>query len=135
MSQIQRDLDRSLSAFEKGLNIAGYIPFVSSISGPCRIVYGKVLVIGSIAASVLSAFDKLQHAHDTAGRQQALKGAVEIFMTYSLHGISNIFRGIIESTPFLSLITCLPYDLLAQRFAYPYEPARPNHPISFRLNF
>jgi hypothetical protein len=136
MTPIQRDLDSTLSAFERGLNVAGYVPFVSSISGPCRVVYGKVLIIGSIVAAALLALNGLSRARNAAERQQVLKDAVEIFATYAIHGVANIFRGAIESILLLSLITCLPYDLSGQRFTYPYEPAMPRQPISFpRLNF
>ena len=121
LNHIQESLDKTLYTFEQGLNIAGYIPLVSTFSGSLRISYGKVEVIGSVVAAVLTAFVALCNYHDAEARQRGLGKALEILTTYSLHGIANIFRGTIESVPFLSLFTCLPYDLLRSRFSYHYE--------------
>lgn len=119
MLEIQKNVDHTLSSFEKGLNIAGYVPIISSFSGPLRIGYGKVEVIGAVAFAAILAL----RAFSLTGLEQEelLNKAVEM-LSYTLHGIANIFRGAIETIPLISLFTCLPYDLMfQQRFTYPTE--------------
>lgn len=120
MDQIQRNLDRTLSTLEHGFNIAGYIPILSSGSGVLRAVLGKIEVIGAIAVAALIAVKALFNP-DAYARDAEIKKAVEVLVTYSLHGVANIFRGIIEIVPLLSLATCLPYDISGNRFTYPLE--------------
>ncbi|MBS0604210.1 MAG: hypothetical protein JSS60_04120 [Verrucomicrobia bacterium] len=93
---------------------------VSTFSGGLRINYGKVEVIGGVIAAALTAIVALAQSN-ADDRERGLNKAVEILATYSLHGIANIFRGAIEMIPLLSLATCLPYDLLGNRLAYPKE--------------
>jgi hypothetical protein len=119
MDQIQINLNKTLNAFEKGLNIAGYIPVVSTFSGSFRASYGKLEVIAAVAAAALMAVRALfLNAED---RNQELKKAVEVLVHYSLHGLANIMRAALEIFPFVSLVTCLPYDLLGKRFSYPVQ--------------
>jgi hypothetical protein len=120
MDQIQNSLNKTLNTFEQGLNIAGYVPIVSTFSGSLRMSYGKFEVIGAIVASAMIAIKALFIAND-ADRNRELNRAAETFMNYSLHGCANIMRGFIEALPFASLVTCLPYDLLGHRFAYPVQ--------------
>lgn len=120
MDQIQINLNKTLNTFEKGLNIAGYFPIVSSFSGLLRINYGKLEIIGGIVAAALIAVSALFLA-DASERHREFSKAVKVFTDYSLHGFSNIIRGTIEALPFVSLVTCLPYDLLGNRFAYPIQ--------------
>lgn len=118
MDQMQINLNKTLNSFEGGLNIAGYIPIVSTFSGSLRINYGKLEVIGSIVAAALITVRALFLAN-ASDRDRELKRAIDVFTHYSLHGIANIIRGILEVVPFVSLVTCLPYDLSGKRFAYP----------------
>ncbi len=120
MSNVETGLNKTLSISEQWLNIAGYIPGVSSVSGALRIAGGKTEIIGAVGASAIVALAALSAA-DSAERRQGLRRAVTILTTYLLHGIANVFRGSIEMIPFLSLMTCLPYDLLGNRFTYPHE--------------
>ncbi len=121
MNQIQNRLDRALYNVEQGLNTAGYIPLVSTVSGALRANLGKLEIIGSVAAGSLLAIKALFNP-TAEGRNRELDKAVEIVITYSLHGLANIFRAILEIFPFVSLATCLPYDhLFKQRFSYPTE--------------
>jgi len=127
MDQIQNDLNKTLNSFEHGLNIAGFFPIVSTISGSLRISYGKLEVIGAIAAAALIAVRAL-FLVNASDRDLEYKKAIEIFINYSLHGCANIIRGMMEVFPFVSLVTCLPYDLMGNRFAYPV--IRQNSPLS-----
>lgn len=112
------DIDSTLASFEKDLNFVGYIPFASMLSGALRIIYGKIEVIGSVALGALSAIKSLFYNGEQ--KEQEWNRAVHFF-NYALHGIANIFRGTLETVPFLSLVTCLPYDMLELRFTYPKE--------------
>jgi hypothetical protein len=120
MDQIQINLNKTLNSFEGGLNIAGYVPVVSTFSGALRINYGKLEVIGAIAAAVLITFRAL-FLVNASDRDRELKRAIDVFTCYSLHGVANMIRGILEIVPFVSLATCLPYDLSDKRFAYPVD--------------
>ena len=120
MSNVEVGLNKTLGVGEQWLNIAGYIPGVSSASGALRIGGGKTEVIGAIAGSAIVALAALS-APNAAEKRQGLRRAVTILTTYLLHGIANVFRGSIEMIPFLSLVTCLPYDLLKHRLTYPHE--------------
>jgi hypothetical protein len=124
LNQIQNTIGKVLSTFERGLNAGGYIPILSTFSGALRIKYGQIEVIGSIVAAALTAIAALFNPSKEA-REQGLNRATEILTTYACHGIANIFRGVIEAIPFLSFVTCLPYDLLGNRFAYPHEAKSP----------
>ena len=117
---MMKQLDTTLSVFEKGLNYVGYVPFVSTISGALRAEYGKIEVIGGLAVTAFKAISALFQAG--AQRDASLERAVE-HLTYAWHGVANIFRGIIEAIPFASLVTCLPYDLSGCRYTYPLENA------------
>lgn len=130
MDQIQINLNKTLNTFEEGLNIAGYFPIVSTFSGSLRIGYGKLEVIGSVAAAALIAIRALFLAN-ASDRNREFRKAVEVLIDYSLHGFANITRGIIEDFPFVSLVTCLPYDLSGNRFAYPVrlEQSRENQSL------
>lgn len=120
----EKDLNNVQAIVETGLNYAGYVPLVSTLSGAMRINYGKIEVIGAVASAALIAIRAF--ANDSqAERAEQLNLALSVITTYSLHGIANIFRGILEMVPLLSLATCLPYDLLKHRYAYPREEAQP----------
>ena len=129
MDQIQINLNKTLNSFEGGLNVAGYVPIVSTFSGALRINYGKLEVIGAIVAAVLITARAL-FLVNTSDRDRELKRALDVFTCYTLHGIANIFRGILETIPLISLVTCLPYDLYGKRFAYPVSShALENQPL------
>lgn len=122
MGELDVRLHSTLCAFEKGLNIAGYVPLVSCISGAVRGMYGKIEIIAGVVAASFLAIAAFFNPNADVSRQWVRK-AVDILTTYSLHGIANIGRSWIEMIPLLSLVTCLPYDLMGKRFAYPQERA------------
>ncbi len=117
MNEIESSLDFSLDKFEHGLNVAGYIPFVSSFSGGVRAIMGKIEVIGALATAAIMAIGALFNPN-AAQRQAQLSKSGEIAVKYSWHGVANILRGALEIVPFLSLVTCLPYDLMGNRVSY-----------------
>ncbi len=112
------DIDSTLANFEKDLNFVGYIPIASSFSGALRVAFGKIEVIAGVVLGAISGIKSL--FYNGQQKEQEWKHAVSLF-NYSLHGIANIFRGILECIPFVSLVTCLPYDKAEVRFTYPKE--------------
>jgi hypothetical protein len=97
-------LDETLGGFEKGLNVLGYIPGVSTFSGTIRILYGKIEIISGLAIALISSCFR-------ANDRQIAHG-----MELVVHGIANLGRGLVELIPFFNLI-CIPYDMY-NRFEY-----------------
>lgn len=124
----ERELNYVLSVVETGLNYAGYIPFVSKLSGSLRISYGQLEVIAAVATAALLAARAFTNT-DLRVRAQGLDRAREVFSCYALHGVANVGRGILETFSFVGLAACLPYDLLQNRFRYPYEELEELRPI------
>ncbi|GEM_PF-2985369 len=118
----QKKVDNALACFEEGLNIAGYVPLfgLCITAGALRIQYGKTLVCTSIALAALVAVASI-FTRNSEMRHAGFKLASKLFTVYSLHGLANICRGFIEIFPYLSLITCLPYDMTNNRLKYPTE--------------
>lgn len=120
----QAALDRNLSQFEKALNVAGYIPIVSSVSGAVRVLYGKIEVVAAVGTAAISALKAL--FSDARGSKEWFGRSV-MALDYALHGVANIVRGYIEMVPFLGLALCLPYDhCLEERVTYPTERRVPH---------
>jgi hypothetical protein len=128
LTNTEKELNHIQSVVETGLNYAGYIPLVSSLSGSLRIQYGKIEVIGAIATGALLAGQAFFEQNGEE-RSKKLNRAVEVLTTYATHGVANIFRGILEMIPFLSLVVCLPYDLMKNRFIYPQEERAKLRPL------
>ena len=117
MTEIEDALDSPFEWFEQKLNIAGYFPIVSIVSGGIRTCFGKLELIGAIVTSAFMAIKALFNP-DAEAKRQELDKARHIFVKYAMHGGANILRGSLEMIAFLSLVTCLPYDLQGNRFAY-----------------
>jgi hypothetical protein len=116
--EIEDSLDNWLEKIEQPvLNIAGYIPVISQVSGPLRMALGQCEIIAGLAAAAFMAIAALFNPN-AQERQHQLNKALEIAVKYTLHGGANLFRGSIELVPFFSLVTCLPYDLFGNRFSY-----------------
>lgn len=114
MDQVK--LDITLTTFETGLNYAGYVPIVSSFSAVVRAEYGKIEIICGIAAAVFFAVRALLAE---GAQKEFLWKRSEDSLEYVAHGFANIIRAVFECVPFVSLVTCLPYDLCKNRFSYP----------------
>jgi hypothetical protein len=114
ISQIQ--LEKTLARAEEALNLVGYIPLVSILSATVRSMGGMLQALLGIAFALGYFF-----AGHIFKKAKALQKS-RLSTHYLFHGLLNIIRAKIEAVPFLSLITCLPYDrLLKKRFKYPVE--------------
>ncbi len=118
------EIQKGLAVLENYLNKVGYVPFVSSISGAYRIMYGKLEVITGIALAALEAGRSALQT-DAHKRQEIWSGAAKP-LRYSLHGIANMTRGVAESIPFFNLIG-LVWDIAGERMRY--NLAEPKPPI------
>lgn len=105
------ELDLMCARVEKSLNLPGYIPLISTVSGGFRLLAGKVMTSAAIIATVgfliASVFDDQYCEH--------AKRSID----YIAHGLANVLRGSIEFIPFFNLVT-LPYDA-STRFTYNAE--------------
>lgn len=106
-----------LAKSETALNLIGYIPVISSMSGLVRMVGGKIQALIGFFVAAFSLFT----AFKSVNKFRALL-IFRIGLEHLLHGICNLIRGSIETVPLLSLVLCLPYDhLLKKRFKYSSE--------------
>lgn len=120
MDQVQ--LDRNLTAFETGLNYAGYVPIVSSCTAVVRAIFGTVEIICGVATAAIFAFRALL-VEGAAQRKEEWDKAYQA-IRYGFHGYANIVRAFFEIVPFVSLVTCLPFDLSGERLHYPTQSIR-----------
>lgn len=74
------------------LNILGYVPVISTISGCCRVLLGIIHTIVHLVAAIFKASHRKDHLQE------------------ALLGVRNIVRGIVEMVPVVGNITCLTYD-------------------------
>ena len=111
-------LDQNLASFEKALNVLGYIPIVSSVTGFVRVQYGKFEVVASIAVAAFKFIASL-FARSDAQRAQLEMESVQA-LTYIKHGLANFARGMVEMIPFVNLIM-IAHDRIYDRLRYPTE--------------
>jgi hypothetical protein len=105
----REQIARTLAKGEEALNLLGYIPMISIVSAALRTLGGKLQAIGGLFFAAWHFFKIKPY--------QAKMG-----LEYFLHGVFNIVRALIEAVPFLSLVTCLPYDrIFKKRFKYAGE--------------
>jgi glycosyltransferase A (GT-A) superfamily protein (DUF2064 family) len=118
----QEQIHKTLAKAEEVLNLVGYIPLVSLLSAAVRTLGGKlqlllglVFAIGCFMAGITTPLRKKKHFQNARWS-----------IGHALHGVLNILRALIESVPFLSLITCLPYDRVFKiRIRYSLENCIP----------
>jgi len=79
------------------LNPCGYIPFVSSISGPLRALIGVIQTVAYSALSFVAFTD-------------GARALSERFDCTMKNGLANIFRGCIETVPIAGNLLCYTYD-------------------------
>lgn len=103
---IIRDTFVLLEAFEKGLNVVGYIPVLGTAAATIRYYYSNVELISGLAFAIFSLGIHLQ------GNVQA-GFYFTIGLTLFGHAILNGLRSSVEAVPTLPLFTALPYDLYA----------------------
>ncbi len=117
ISNLQHTFENALAATERTLNLFGYVPFVSTVSGGLRIIYGKVEIITGLALSAIGIVGAL--CKQGSDRKSAMDQA-DSFFKYSIHGLANVARGLVESVPFVNLV-CFFWDQANERMAYPSE--------------
>lgn len=114
----RQQLEKTLARGEESLNLIGYIPVISSMSAAVRALGGKLQALIGFGFAVYSLIAGLKSS----------RGKIRHFLNFSaslshfLHGLANMLRAAIEAVPFLSLVTCLPYDrFFHKRFKYALE--------------
>jgi hypothetical protein len=116
----QNQLEKTLVRAEEVLNLVGYIPLVSLLSAAVRSFGGMLQIILGLIFATVSFLAKAPSRKSNHFRNCRLS------IHHVLHGFFNIVRAKIEAVPFLSLITCLPYDrILKKRFRYSIENRPP----------
>lgn len=122
MRPTQEAVERVLYAIEQGLNVAGYIPVVSNISGPIRIAFGLTEMIGGLAAGIFMTAKGLLTGKDRQEKLNHVKYTTDfIHLPSFCHGMTNIGRGIIEQVPVLGNLSTFLYDRLGYRLPYVFE--------------
>ena len=114
----EQQLNTDLNTLEKGLDIAGYIPFVSTISGAIRAIVGKIQLI---AAGIFAAPYLIFYL--TNERSSKIPTRIEHCRDFSKkhfeNGLANLYRGLVESVPFWGNAATFSYDMNGcKRFQY-----------------
>lgn len=126
-------IDRACLEVEKYLNVAGYVPFVGSITALGRHLLGTVQIIVGLATATFSALAAGYHKirGNDAQAQNCLNLSFNA-LNYVGQGLLNNARAIIERFPLLPLLVTLPYDLSSYKILkYPSEPANYQRNIDF----
>ncbi len=105
-------LEPFLYSVEGVLNVAGYLPLISAISGVARQIIGVGQVVVGIGTKAVYTL------LNTIGRRDY----VVVGPSHFWHGISNIVRGLLETVSSFGLtIGLIGYDF-ACRYTYDGEP-------------
>jgi len=96
------------SKIEEILNVCGYVPFIGTFFAIFRSILGKIQFFGGCAIALYAAITTKEHVK-------------RIALNFILHGLLNIGRSFLEFIPFLSLVTCLPYDHYSKKKILKYE--------------
>ena len=114
----KEQLAKTLAKGEEALNLIGYIPMISILSAALRTLAGKLQAVLGIGIAIFSLIAGFKSPRNKIRHFLNFRISIEHF----LHGVCNILRAMFEAVPFLSLVTCLPYDrLFKKRFKYTYE--------------
>lgn len=111
-----QNAEQRYANLENTLGNFGYVPVVSSFTGPARAIYG---IIQTIVGSVTSVFKGVQYfiTRDPEHRNQAAANH-----WYTVHGNMNITRGSIEFMPVFGNLATFFYDtVIGLRANYTYE--------------
>lgn len=108
--------EKDQAAFEKTLNILGYIPLVSSFSGAIRIISSVITLVSSAVKGPLCAIADL---FQKTPRGYSFR--LQKHITYMGHSWANMFRGAIEFAFVFGNILTFSYDRLIGRIRYPVE--------------
>lgn len=114
----KEQLAKTLATTEEALNLVGYIPMVSVLSATIRSLGAKCQMIAGFSSAIFFFFCGFYRKNSKFKHFQRCRLSIE----QALHGVFNFCRSLIEFVPFLSLVTCLPYDkFLRKRFRYVHE--------------
>lgn len=109
-------VERDQASFEKTLNVLGYIPFISSVTGGVRILSSSITLITSAIKLPLCAIaDLFQHT------PRGYSFRIQKHISYMCHSLLNIFRGSVEFSFLIGNIMTFSYDSLIGRISYPVE--------------
>lgn len=110
------DLEKAELNIEKVLNITGYIPMVSILSGGVRKVYATAQVIIGFSCSIGFGIGYL------IGGDERLKDAAYRFGDQAMNGYGNFGRAVVEEIPVIGNIVTIIYDrYIRYRQAYSSE--------------
>lgn len=122
MRPTQEAVERVLYTIEQGLNVAGYIPVVSNISGSIRIAFGLTEIIGGLAAGIFMTAKGLLTGKDRQEKLNHVKYTIEfIYLPSFCHGMTNYGRGLVEMVPLLGNLSTFLYDKSGYRLRYVSE--------------
>jgi hypothetical protein len=103
----EEKLNNCLNSTENALNVAGYIPGVSTLSGAARFTMGKIQFFASAIFVIISVMPILLFGSVPNPRQTKVFNCAKKHLE---HAQANLLRGFIESIPFLGNITMFIYD-------------------------
>ena len=107
-------VEHGIAQVEQLLNYIDWIPGISSFSGMIRILAGEVQVAAGVALAALKVFYIV-----LTGNGNYLR-AIGQGLTYSLHGLGNISRGMIALISIVNLLLYV-YDKRIGRMNYEGE--------------
>lgn len=119
------NVQKSLATFEEGLNLAGYVPIVSMVSGGfVRVIFGKMEVIAGLALAAINY--ATAHFEDDESKKTRLYEEAQVCLLYAAHGVANIARGAVEAFTLVGNILTIVYDRVVKaRFNYAHEELSP----------
>jgi hypothetical protein len=120
--------EKQRADIEKGFNILGYIPGLSSISGPARSGMGVVNLIQDMTSMIFYGISDLFKKPSLGYTYRPFKHVV-----YIIHDISNIARGLAEFFFFIGNIAMLVNDLAVGRLSYSVEATYRPKPFFYKF--
>lgn len=113
-------IDLKLAYLEKKFDKADY--FIGFMTGPVRIVFGKVLAVAAIFFSYVNLFLHIAYQNpDPSLLNNARQGA-----GYAVHGAGDIVKGAVATLNlFGGVFLLLGYNYWIGRFHYEYEEPEP----------
>ncbi|CUI16831.1 hypothetical protein PNK_1214 [Candidatus Protochlamydia naegleriophila] len=109
-----QNLNNAFETVEKCLNWMGYIPVVGTLSGCARYSFGELQFTMAIAIAAINYVGAVFAENEE--RQRNLESRTVKSLEYAVHGCLNMGRAFLEIVPFVSLVTCLPYDLRGEKW-------------------
>ena len=104
-------VDTCLIFGESALNLIGKIPWVSSYSGPVRIIAGQVMLVAAALLALLSIIVSRVKEDPTLDISHECS-------IYAVHGMANWTRGYVESHFIIGNLCTFFYDLSGNRLRY-----------------